>query len=229
MRPFGVKLLFVDTTRYKHLQEQLQQAHQELETAYEELQSTNEELETTNEELESTIEELRTTNEELQSTNEELETMNEELQSSNTEMETANEQLHERSEELDQLNSIFGSILASTHNGVIVLNRRMPVVGWNGRAEDLWGLQPEQVHHKNFLALDIGISIEAVMQSILACLNCESQFEQLALNAINRRGKPIQVQVTCTPLVGASNQVRGVIVAMQELQREFAQEAQNEA
>ncbi len=68
------------------LQQELEYANRELETAYEELQSTNEELETTNEELQSTVEELETTNEELQSTNEELETMNEELQSMNDEL-----------------------------------------------------------------------------------------------------------------------------------------------
>src|SRR5262249_40617927 len=83
----GVQIIFVDVSRYRRLQEQLEHSKNELETAYEELQSSNEELETTNEELQSTNEELETTNEELQSTNEELETMNEELQSTNEELE----------------------------------------------------------------------------------------------------------------------------------------------
>src|SRR5262249_53137626 len=77
----GTIVTFSPVTQYKRLQDDLQRANHELESAYEELQSTNEELETTNEELQSTVEELETTNEELQSTNEELETMNEELQS----------------------------------------------------------------------------------------------------------------------------------------------------
>ncbi|HEX8906954.1 MAG TPA: CheR family methyltransferase, partial [Longimicrobiaceae bacterium] len=77
--PLGVSIAFVDVTEYKRLQAELQEANQELETAFEELQSTNEELETTNEELQSTNEELETMNEELQSTNEELETINDEL------------------------------------------------------------------------------------------------------------------------------------------------------
>ena len=89
----GVSASFIDVTRYHALQDELEHAGRELETAYEELQSTVEELETTNEELQSTNEELETTNEELQSTNEELETMNEELQSTNEELETMNDEI----------------------------------------------------------------------------------------------------------------------------------------
>src|SRR3954454_9229940 len=84
----GIGVTFADVTRFRRLQEALQESKNEVETAYEELQATVEELETTNEELQSTNEELETTNEELQSTNEELETMNEELQSTNEELET---------------------------------------------------------------------------------------------------------------------------------------------
>src|SRR5215813_2256459 len=82
----GVTLFFQDVTEARRLQDELEHANRQLESAYEELQSTNEELETTNEELQSTVEELETTNEELQSTNEELETMNKKLQSTNDEL-----------------------------------------------------------------------------------------------------------------------------------------------
>ena len=89
----GVMVTFVDTTLTTRLQLEVKRNREELDTAHEELQSTNEELETTNEELQSSIEELETTNEELQSTNEELETTNEELQSGNEELETMNEEI----------------------------------------------------------------------------------------------------------------------------------------
>src|SRR5215469_13699768 len=88
----GVILMFIDTSIATRLQLEVKRNREELDTAHEELQSTNEELETTNEELQSSIEELETTNEELQSTNEELETTNEELQSGNEELETMNEE-----------------------------------------------------------------------------------------------------------------------------------------
>ena len=98
----GVVLMFIDTSISTRLQLEVKRNREELDTAHEELQSTNEELETTNEELQSSIEELETTNEELQSTNEELETTNEELQSGNEELETMNEEMRVRTAELDE-------------------------------------------------------------------------------------------------------------------------------
>ena len=131
---------FVDVTESVALQNNLEHANQELETAYEELQSANEELETTNEELNSTVEELETTNEELQSTNEELETMNEELQSTNEELETINVELQVRTAELNAANVMMESILSRSLIGVIVVDREIRIIVWNRRSEDLWGL-----------------------------------------------------------------------------------------
>src|SRR5215203_6660575 len=137
----GTSLVFTDVTPFKHLQYELRQANEELETAYEELQSTNEELETMNEELQSTIEELETTNEELQSTNEELETMNEELQSANEELQTMNDELRERSDEANRSNAFLESILASLHAAAVVLDSSFNVLWWNAEASELWGLR----------------------------------------------------------------------------------------
>src|SRR5690606_201452 len=156
----GVKVIFTDVTRYKELEEELRQSHQELETAYEELQSTNEELETTNEELQSTVEELETTNEELQSTNEELETMNEELQSTNEELETSNTELRARTEEVNEINAYLTSILTSLGVGVVVVDSDLQIRIWNQRSEELWGLKADEVIGKPFLNLDIGLPVE---------------------------------------------------------------------
>ena len=137
----GVTLIFHDVTAVRRLQDELEHANQQLETAYEELQSTNEELETTNEELQSTVEELETTNEELQSTNEELETMNEELQSTNDELQSINEQLRRsttRAGRRERLPRGRADQPAGRRRG----GRPGPAVRvWNRRAEDLWGLR----------------------------------------------------------------------------------------
>ncbi|MDX1993659.1 MAG: CheR family methyltransferase [bacterium] len=212
----GVSIAFTDVTRYHQLQEEIEQSNQELETAYEELQSTNEELETTNEELQSTIEELETTNEELQSTNEELETINEELQSSNEELHTMNDEMRRRTEEMNQLNSFLESILTSLRGGVVVVNRELQVQVWNHRAEDLWGLRPHEVQDKNFLNLDIGLPVEKLRGAIRASLAKESDYSEQVVDAVNRRGKPIQCKVTCTPLTAPDGDVIGVILVMEE-------------
>jgi two-component system, chemotaxis family, CheB/CheR fusion protein len=211
----GTILTFTDVTSHRRLQRELEESHQELETAYEELQSTNEELETTNEELQSTVEELETTNEELQSTNEELETMNEELQSTNEELQTMNDELRTRGDELNAANAFLESILGSLQGGVAVVDRDLKILAWNDRAEDLWGLREAEVAGQHFLNLDIGLPVDQLRTPLRKCLQGETESETLVLNAVNRRGKGFQCQVTCTPLHGTS-EVRGAILVMEE-------------
>jgi len=210
----GASISFSDVTMAKRLQEDLQRSKEELETAYEELQSTNEELETTNEELQSTVEELETTNEELQSTNEELETMNEELQSTNTELQAINDELNDRSAALDRATAWFESILASQRSAVVVVDRALIVQEWNPRAEDLWGLRPREVKGRAFLDLDIGLPVAELAGVMRASLVEESAPAPTTVRATNRRGRSIECQVMCNPLVGADGRREGVVVVM---------------
>jgi two-component system CheB/CheR fusion protein len=216
----GVSIIFEDKTIRHQLQVEVQHHQQELETVYEELQSANEELETTNEELQSTNEELETTNEELQSSNEELETMNEELQSTNEELSTINEELRQRTDELNQTNTFLHSILGGLNAGVVVLDSKENIVSWNYKAEDLWGLRADEVYGRSLLSLDIGLPVEKVKVAIRACLTGESDNQEVALDAVNRRGKTIKCRVTCTPIVGASKERHGTILMMEELDSE---------
>jgi len=213
----GVAISFDDVTAFQHLRRELEKSNSELEGAYEELQSMNEELETTNEELQSTVEELETTNEELQSTNEELETMNEELQSTNEELTTINDELRRRSDELNDLNDFMEAVLASLRGGVVVLDTELRVEVWNDKATDLWGIRGDEVRGMHFMMLDIGFPVQALAKPIRACLSGEAESETLSIEAINRRGKPITCEVTCTPMRRANGEeVRGVIVLMEE-------------
>ena len=216
-QPAGASVSFVEVTRYKVLQQQIEESQTELEAAYQELQSTNEELETTNEELHSTVEELETTNEELQSTNEELETMNEELESTNEELQTINDELRQRSDELNRVNAFLESVFASLRAGVAVLDRDLGVLVWNGRAEDLWGLRANEVEHANFLNLDIGLPVGELAQPIRSILAGTDDFHETILGCTNRRGRPIDCRVTMTPLTGPrTERPHGVIVLMHE-------------
>jgi len=213
----GCNCIFTDVTRAHRLQEQVQHTHQELETALEELQSSNEELETTNEELQSTVEELETTNEELQSTNEELGTMNEELQSTNQEFQTINQEARKRGEELNQLNTFLEAILTSLRGGVVMLDRDLRIQKWNRKAEDLWGLRPEEAQSRNFLNLDIGLPVDQLKGPIRACLSNDTAFTEVVLDATNRLGKPMRVKVTCTQLASPNGgEPQGVILLMEE-------------
>jgi two-component system CheB/CheR fusion protein len=211
--PGGAVLSFVDVSRYQPLRDELERSQRELESAYEELQSAVEELETTNEELQSTNEELETTNEELHSTNEELETMNEELQSTNEELETINNELRERSTEVEQLNRFLESILGSLQSTVIVLDREMQVLAWNRQAEDLWGLRNSEVVGQHFLNLDIGFPVDSLRSAIRACVSGNEAHQHLEQRAINRRGRPVHVEISVSGLAGDQS-MGGVLILM---------------
>ncbi|AFZ24076.1 PAS domain S-box [Cylindrospermum stagnale PCC 7417] len=213
----GVSITFNDVTRYNQLHQDLKRYRLDLESSNEELQSTNEELETTNEELQSTNEELETTNEELQSTNEELETMNEELQSANEELVTINNELSQRTVELNHSNVFLVSILRSLQAGIVVIDQNSNILIWNYLVEDLWGLRTDEVVGKSIFSLDIGLPMEQLRAAIRDSLSGQNQFEEMILDAVNRRGKQIKCYVAVTPLFGM--EVEGVVVMMADIDK----------
>ncbi len=213
----GSRITFEDVTRYRVLQAELTASKQELDTAYEELQSTNEELETTNEELQSTVEELETTNEELQSTNEELETMNEELQSTNEELQTMNDEIRSRGGDLDTANAFLGSVLGSLSSAVAVVDRAYRVQIWNGGATEMWGVTSAETVGTNFLALDIGLPVEALREPIREVLTASVASAETTLAGVNRRGRSVRCRVRLAPLNAPSApEISGVILVMEE-------------
>jgi two-component system CheB/CheR fusion protein len=212
----GMSISFRDETHHNRLQEELQHSKQELETAYEELQSANEELETTNEELQSTVEELQTTNEELQSTNEEMETMNEELQSTNEELQTVNDELRQRTTEVNQANFFLESILSSVRVGIVAVDDDLRILLWNERAEDLWGLRADEVRGKIFTSLDIGLPVQKLKDPIVSFLNGKTDSREIAVDAMNRRGKTIRCLITLTPSLSQAGERQSVVMLMEE-------------
>jgi two-component system CheB/CheR fusion protein len=214
----GTSIAYFDVTATRALLDKVVATNHQLEAAYEELQSTNEELETTNEELQSTVEELETTNEELQSTNEELETMNEELQSTNDELQTINDTLHERSVELDDARTFLDSLLNSVHLGLVVVDREMKVVVWNRGAEELWGLRADETTGEVVTALDIGLPMDTVRPLIGNAFVDPDTSGESVVEAVNRRGRPIQVRVICTGFQTPDVGVSGALLLM-DIQR----------
>ena len=209
----GIAISFTDVTRFRQLQLEVEATSRQLETAYEELQSTNEELETTNEELQSTVEELETTNEELQSSNEELETMNEELQSMNDELQATNEELRDRTGEVNALNGFMESVLGSLNAAIIVVAPDLSVRFWSRQAQELWGLrESEAVGHPVF-ELDSGIPHEALRDPLRNALSRHESVSGVLMQAVNRRGRTVQLRVTVAAL-DASERNQGAMILM---------------
>jgi two-component system CheB/CheR fusion protein len=201
----GTAISYHDATELANLQSKLTESRHDLEQAHEELQST--------------VEELETTNEELQSTNEELETMNEELQSTNEELETMNDELRQRTFELNDVNAFLETILTTIGLAVAVLDRRQHVQLWNGQARELWGVAPDEAEGQHLQALDIGLPVEQLKPMLRACLNGSPERQQLTLDAVNRRGKPIRCVVSCLPLSSLNDgDVSGIILMMEPVE-----------
>jgi two-component system CheB/CheR fusion protein len=215
----GASISFTDVTRSRQLRVEVEATNRQLEVAYEELQSTNEELETTNEELQSTVEELETTNEELQSTNEELETMNEELQSANDELQITSEEVRERSLQINDLNAFMQSILGSLDAAVMVVDRELVVQVWTRHAQDLWGLRAEETVGQYLLNLDSGLPA-AELHPWLRSVITQQQPAVIGqeLSTVNRRGRPVTLRVTVTPLHGEDDQPpAGALILLENL------------
>jgi two-component system, chemotaxis family, CheB/CheR fusion protein len=210
----GVSIVFFDVTSTRTLMDKVVKTNEQLQAAYEELQSTNEELETTNEELQSTVEELETTNEELQSTNEELETMNEELQSTNDELHTINDMLRDQSVELDEVRHFLDSLIDSVRVGMVVVDQQMNVVLWNRGCEELWGLRADEAMGSPLTALDLGLPLDTVRPLIGNAFVDSDSSGEVVVDAVNRRGRPAKVRVTCASFRSKDGTIGGALLLM---------------
>src|SRR4051794_12235572 len=211
-RLLGASIVYADTTVQRRLEDELETAKRDLGNAYEELQSTVEELETTNEELQSTNEELETTNEELQSANEELETMNEELQSTNEELETINDELRRRSVALNEVNDFLEAILSSLRVAVIAVDSQHRVQIWNGESAELWAVRGDGARGQHLFGLDIGLPLDGVRGALRGVLSGADDRVEVELEALNRRGRTMNVSVTLLPFGVSADGVQGAIM-----------------
>ena len=114
----------------------------ELRDTRERLQSLIEEYETALEELKSSNEELVSVNEELQSTNEELEASKEELQSLNEELHTVNAELSAKVEQLDQANSDLTNLFASTRVATVFLDNKLIIRNYTPAVSQIFNILP---------------------------------------------------------------------------------------
>jgi two-component system CheB/CheR fusion protein len=142
--------------------------------------------------------------------------MNEELQSMNDELQSSNDELRERTTEVSELNRFMESILSSLRAAVAVTDRDLKLLVWNERAADLWGLRREEVVGQHLLNLDSGLPVERLRPIVRRVLSdgAVPPDEDVHIDAINRRGRPVTVRVTASPLRGGDGEINGVILVL---------------
>jgi two-component system CheB/CheR fusion protein len=143
----------------------------ELRETRERLQSLIEEYETALEELKSSNEELVSVNEELQSTNEELEASKEELQSVNEELQTVNAELNGKVEALDRANSDLQNLFDSTDVATVFLDSNRVIRSFTPAVAKVFNILPGDRGRpitdlaSRFSLPDLSRDIDAVLSS----------------------------------------------------------------
>lgn len=147
----------------------------------------------------------------------------------NDELHMSNSALRERQDEVDRLNEFMGSVLSSMRAGVAVIDSDLRVLSWNATAEDLWGIRSDEAVGEHLLGLDIGLPLEAVRPLIKRRFDGDDHdYESLRLQAINRRGRSVEVQVTVTRLDGMNQGViTGAILTMDVLDKAAPRDEQD--
>ena len=125
-----------------HSTGQAEHLERELRETRERLQSMIEEYETALEELKSSNEELVSVNEELQSTNEELEASKEELQSLNEELHTVNAELSAKLDALDRANSDLENLFESSQIATVFLDDKMVIRSFTPAVSRVFNILP---------------------------------------------------------------------------------------
>ncbi len=97
----------------------------------------------------------------------------------------------------------------------MVLDRDFVILIWSPKAEDLWGLRGDEARGRNLLSLDFGLPVERLKPAMRSCLSGEVTYQDITMEATNRRGKTIPCHITCTPMTGGDG-VSGVILIMEE-------------
>ena len=127
-----------------------------------------------------------------------------------------NDELRQRGQDLNSANAFLESVLTGMRGGVAVVDRELRLLAWNAQAEELWGIRGEEARGDHLLNLDIGLPVERLRPLLKTSLAGDGDSKVLTIEAINRRGKTILCDITCTPLRGAEGDVQGAIILMEE-------------
>lgn len=111
-----------------------------------------------------------------------------------------NEELRHRSLELNDTNALFETVLSRIGLAVVVVDSQQNIKIWNRRARDLWGLTSEETEGQHLLSLDIGLPVGQIRPHLKAVSGGESEREEVTVEAVNRRGREFQCQVTIVRL-----------------------------
>lgn len=179
----------------------------ELRDTRERLQSLIEEYETALEELKSANEELVSVNEELQSTNEELEASKEELQSINEELHSLNGDLKVKIELLDRANSDLQNLFESTEIATVFLDRALMIRSFTPAVAKVFNVLPGD-RGRPITDLSSRFSLPDLSRDIAAVLAGHEPIER----RVAPEDSEVHYLVRLGPYRNADQQTEGVVI-----------------
>jgi len=113
----------------------------------------------------------------------------------------------------------MSAVLSSVNSGVVVVDEELTGLSWNAKAEDLWGVRADEAEGRHLFNLDIGLPMESLRPVLKLQLEDDhvGSHEVTILDAVNRRGHPVQVRVTVTRLSQDGDQPRAAVLVMEVL------------
>ena len=80
----------------------------------------------------------------------------------------------------------------------------------------MWGLRADEVKGQPLLHLDMGLPVEQLKAPVRAVLERRAEGQEVTLDAVNRRGRPIRCRITVAPLVNQAREIRGSVILIEE-------------
>lgn len=179
----------------------------ELNETKERLQSLIEEYETALEELKSSNEELVSVNEELQSTNEELEASKEELQSLNEELHTVNIELSGKVEALDRANADLHNLFESTQVATVFLDKNLLIRSFTPAVSQVFNILPTD-RGRPITDLASRLFVPTLAADVKSVLDSGELIE----HRVNYEGRGGHFLIRLVPYRDADNELNGVVV-----------------
>jgi two-component system CheB/CheR fusion protein len=190
----------------------LEHLERELRETRERLQSMAEEYETAIEELKSSNEEMVSVNEELQSTNEELETSKEELQSVNEELQTVNHELTVKIDELDRANSDLKNLYEATEIATIFLDRELIIRSFTPAVTRIFNLIPSD-RGRPLTDIAHNLDYAELPQDIQQLFGTRQPIER----RVNRRDGDAHYIVRALPYWTGAGKVEGAVLTFNDV------------
>jgi len=190
----------------------LEHLERELRETRERLQSMAEEYETAIEELKSSNEEMVSVNEELQSTNEELETSKEELQSVNEELQTVNHELTVKIDELDRANSDLKNLYEATEIATIFLDRELIIRSFTPAVTRIFNLIPSD-RGRPLTDIAHNLDYAELSQDIQQLFGTRQPIER----RVNRRDGDAHYIVRALPYWTGASKVEGAVLTFNDV------------